>query len=170
MATLTETDFTRVSTEAGEEFVDSYYTALNGTRHTINSFYVPPLAGAPGRSLPHISYNGEILNDGAALQQRFEQQMPWSHYEAQSVNVHVMNPSAAPPAGTTKKDAERTMSLVVQVSGYVRLGERNKGPQRGFAESFVLVPNREEVGAKGTGKQDVGRKWLVQSQNFRFVV
>ena len=170
MATLTETDSTRVSTEAGEDFADAYYTALNGSRHTIQSFYVPALAGAPGRSLPHISYNGEIIGDGAAFQQRFEQQMPWSHYEAQSLNVHIMNPTAAPPASAAKKDAERAMSLVLQVSGYVRLGERNNGPQRGFAESFVLVPNREEVGAKGTGKQDVGRKWLIQSQNFRLVV
>jgi NTF2-related export protein 1/2 len=48
--------------------------------------------------------------------------------------------------------------------------ERKDGPLRGISESFVLVPNKEEVGAKGTGKGDHGRKWLIQTQNFRIVV
>jgi NTF2-related export protein 1/2 len=41
---------------------------------------------------------------------------------------------------------------------------------RGFADSMVLVPNKEEVGGKGTGKTEHGRKWVIQTQNFRFVV
>lgn len=171
MATLTETDYTRVSTEAGEHFVDAYYSALNGNRTQITSFYLPPSPGpATGRGLPHISYNGELFTDAATFQERFEKQMPWTHFEAQSVNVHVMNPSLTPQEGKSKRDAERNMSLVVQVSGYVRLQERKEGPMRGFSDSFVLVPNKEEVGGRGTGKQDHGRRWLIQSQNFRFVV
>lgn len=171
MATLTETDYTRVSTDAGEQFVDAYYTALNASRSQIKSFYVPSSSLANGRCLPHISYNGELLQDASVFQERFEKQMPWTHFEPQSVNVHVLNPSLTPlESKSSKRDAERNMSFVVQVSGYVRLQERKEGPMRGFSDSFVLVPNKEEVGGRGTGKQDVGRQWVIQSQNFRFVV
>ena len=164
MATLTETDYTRVATETGESFIEQYYTALNGSRKQISSFYLPTTTLPSGRGLPHISFNGELVQDAAAFQETFEKQMPWTHFEAQSVNAHVLNPDLNPGDGKTKRDAERNMSLVVQVSGYVRLAERKEGPMRGFSESFVLVPNPD------TGKQDVGQKCLVQSQNFRFVV
>ena len=169
MATLTETDLTRVSTEAGEHFVDHYYTALNGSRNTINGFYVPTVTSATGRGLPSISYNGELVQDAGMLQERYEKDMPWTHFEPQSVNVHVMNPSLTADA-KTKRDAERNLSLVVQVSGYVRIAERKDGPMRGFSDSFVLVPNKEEVGGRGTGKQDHGKRFLIRSQTFRFVV
>jgi len=170
MATLTETDYTQISTDAAETFVDSYYTALNGSRNTIKSFYVPTVTQENGRTLPHISYNGEHIFDGAAFQERWEKQMPYTHFEAQSVNVHVLNPSLLPANGKSKKDAERNMSLIVQVSGSLRLVERKEGPLRGFSDSIILVPNKEEVGGRGTGKQDHGKKWLIQSQTFRFVV
>lgn len=171
MATLTETDYARLSTEAGEHFADQYYTTLNGSRHQIKSFYVPTNTPANGRGVPHISFNGEFLQDAGAFQERFEKQMPWTHFEPQSVNVHVLNPSLAPLDGKpSKRELERNVSLTVQVSGYVRLAERKEGPMRGFSDSFVLVPNKEDVGGRGTGKQDQGRRWLIQSQNFRFVV
>ena len=171
MATLTETEYTRISTEASEHFVDAFYTALNGSRNQIASFYVPTTALSPDRSLPHISYNGELLQSAGAFQERFEKQMPWTHFEPQSVDVHVLNPSLTPVSGNaSKRDLERNMSLTVQVSGYVRLAERKEGPMRGFSDSFVLVPNKEEVGGRGTGRQDHGKRFLIQSQNFRFVV
>ncbi|KAI7341085.1 hypothetical protein KC315_g380 [Hortaea werneckii] len=169
MATLTETDFTRVSTEAAEQFVDAYYSALDGARNSIASFYVPTSTLGNGRGLPNIAYNGEHIPDAAAFQDRWEKQMPYTHFDAQSVNVHVLNPSMA-GSSKNKRDAERNMSLVVQVSGSVRLVERKEGPLRGFSDSMVLVPNREETGGKGTGKQDSGKRWLIQSQTFRFVV
>ena len=170
MATLTETDYTRVATETAEAFIDQYYTALNASRKQISSFYLPTTTEASGRSLPHISYNGELLQDAAAFQDTFEKQMPYTFFEPQSVNAHVLNPNLNPSEGKSKKDAERNMSLTVQISGYVRLVERKDGPMRGFSDSFVLVPNTEEAGGRGTGKQDEGQKWLIQSQNFRFVV
>ena len=169
MATLTETDLTRLSTEDGESFADAYYTTLNASRGQIASFYVP--TSTTPRPLPHISYNGELLNDASAFQQRFEKDMPYTHFEPQSTNVHVMNPSIGPQdAGAGKREAERNVSVVVQVSGYVRLKERKEGPMHGFSDSFVLVPNKEELGGKGTGKQKAERRWLIQTQNFRFVV
>ena len=171
MATLTETDLTRISTEASETFVEAFYTALNGSRNQIKSFYVNTQTTAPGRSLPHISYNGELLHDAGTFQDRFEKQMPWTHFEPQSVDVHVLNPSlGAVDAKASKRDLERNLSLTVQVSGYVRLVERKDGPMRGFSDSFVLVPNKEEVTGKATGRQENGKRFLIQSQNFRFVV
>ena len=167
MATLTETDLTRLSTEDGESFADAYYTTLNASRNQIASFYVPASTGP--RPLPHISYNGELLN-ASSFQERFEKDMPYTHFEPQSTNVHVMNPSIGPAAGAGKREAESNVSLVVQVSGYVRLQERKEGPMRGFSDSFVLVPNKTEMGGKGTGKQSAARRWLIQTQNFRFVV
>lgn len=162
MATLTETDLTRLSTEDGESFTDAYYTTLNASRSQLTSFYIPASAGA--RPMPHISYNGELLTDASAFQERFEKDMPYTHFEPQSTNVHVMNPSIG-AVGAGKREAEGNVSLVVQVSGYVRLQERKEGPMRGFSDSFVLVPNREAA-----GKQGGGRKWVIQTQNFRFVV
>ncbi len=162
MTTLSETDLTRVSTSAAETFADSYYTALNASRSQLSSFYLP--------SPTKISYNGEPLTP-TELQTRYEKSMPWTHFEPQSVNVHVLNSSLAPlDAKAAKRDAERNMSLVVQVSGYVRLVERGTGPMRAFSDSVVLVPDREEVGGRGKGKLEEGRKWVIQSQNFRFVV
>ena len=172
MATITPTDAVKVSTEASEAFVDAYYTCQNSSRQQLASFYVPSTAAtaAPGRALPCINYNGELVTDAADFQERFENQMPWAHYEPQSVNAHVLNPCAGSTSVASKSAAERNMSICVQVSGYVRLGERKAGPMRGFSESFVLVPNKEETGGRGTGKTDHGRRWLIQSQNFRFVV
>lgn len=168
MTTLTETELTRLSTEDGESFADAYYTALNASRAQITSFYVP--SSTSPRPLPHISFNGELLNDASTLQERFEKDMPYTHFEPQSANVHVMNPSIGHIIGNSKRDAEANVSLVVQISGYVRLQERKEGPMKGFSDSFVLVPNKEETGGKGAGKQSAGRKWLIQTQNFRFVV
>lgn len=170
MAALTDTDYTAVATEAAEHFVDMYYTALDGHRHQINSYYVPTVIQDNGRGLPSISYNGALITDSSAFQQRWEKEMPRTHFDLQSVNVHVMNASMAPAASKSKRDVEKNVSLIVQVSGSVRLGERKEGPLRGFSDSFVLVPNASQTGGRGAGKQDHGKKWLIQSQTFRFVV
>jgi NTF2-related export protein 1/2 len=169
MATLTETDYTRVSNDAAEHFTDAFYTALNGSRNQLASFYVPAIIQPSGRGLPHISYNGEVTNDAAAFADKFAKEMPWTHYEPQSLDVHVLNRALLPVEGKSKKELERNMSLTVQVSGYVRLYERKDGPMKGFSDSFVLVPNKEEVGGKGTAKSGHGRQWVIQTQNFRFV-
>ena len=160
---------------AAESFVDAFYNALNSARQSIASFYVPQTALPTGRTLPVITYNGTQLSDPQAFQSTFENQMPYAFYEAQSVNVHVANPAIAPlDASATGrgrvKQMEQNMSLLVQVSGYVRLHERKDGPMRGFSDTLMLVPNKEETGGKGKAKSGEGRNWLIQSQNFRFVV
>ncbi|KAK3642804.1 hypothetical protein LTR56_010630 [Elasticomyces elasticus] len=169
MAALTDTDYTKLATDTGERFIDSYYSALDGVRASIKSFYVPTIVQENGRGLPNITYNGEVIGDAASFQERWETQMPRTHFEAQSVNVHVLNPTLKPTEGMKKKDVERNMSLIVQVSGSIRIGQPKEGPLRGFSDSFVLVPNSELSGGAGTGKQDHGRQWLIQSQTFRFV-
>jgi NTF2-related export protein 1/2 len=168
--TISETDKNRISGDVAEHFIDSYYTALSAARNTISSFYVPLTTGSsPARTLPYIGYNGDLIQDPDAFQEKFKE-MPWTHYEVQSFNATVLNSCLDPSLSKTKKDAERNMSIAVQCSGYVRLNERKDGPMHGFADNFVLVPNKEEVGGRGTGKQDQGRQWLIQTQTFRFVV
>lgn len=170
MSILTETEQVKISCEAGEQFVDAYYNALNGSRNQVASFYIPATVLPSGRSLPYLNFNGEVFNDAEALQNWFETQMPFTHYEAQCLDVHVMNPSIVAIDSKSKKDHERNMSLVVQVSGYVRFHERKEGPIRGFSDNFVLVPNADQTGGRQTGKMDHGRQWVIQTQNFRIVV
>jgi len=127
-----------------------------------------------GRTLPLITYNGQQSSDPQAFQTTYQEHMPFTHYEVQSFNAHVTNPTMEPvdslPGGKGRvKEQERNMSLLVQVSGYVRLMERKEGPMRGFSDTMVLVPNKE-AGAKGRPRNGEGRSWLIQSQNFRFVV
>ena len=160
---------------AAESFVDAYYTALNSSRRSIASFYIPQAPLPAGRILPAITYNGTQLSDPQAFQSTFENQMPWTFFEAQSINVHVTNPAIAPIDSPTSgrgrvRQMEQNMSLLVQISGYVRLNERKDGPMKGISDTLVLVPNKEEMGAKGKAKSGEGRSWLIQSQNFRFVV
>ncbi|KAK4500073.1 hypothetical protein PRZ48_008259 [Zasmidium cellare] len=167
---LSDTDKIRIATDTAESFVDTYYNALNSDRSTLKEFYVPKTEGTtPERTLPHIAYNGDLSHDGAEFQRKFEE-MPYTYYEAQSVNAHILNPCIDPNGGKTQKEAERNLSITIQISGYVRLVERKDGPMRGFSEQIILVPNKEEVGGRGTGKTGQGRQFLIQVQNFRYVV
>jgi len=159
-APLSETDYTRISCAAAETFTEAYYTALDSSRLTLTTFYIPAVTSP--RPLPHISYNGDVLNDSSLFQSKFSE-MPWTHHEVQSYNVHVMNRCLEPVEGKTRKELERNMSLAVQVSGYVRLLERKEGPMRGFSDFYVLVPG------KSVGGKAEGREWVIQTQNFRFV-
>jgi len=147
---------------------------LNNARHTIQSFYVPEQTIPSGRTLPVITYNGTQSSNPAYFQSTFQSQMPFTYFDVQSLNAHVINPSVAQldsqKGQPTKKDLEQNVSVMVQVSGSVRLVERKEGPLRAFSDTFVLLPNKEDVGAKGKAKSGEGRSWLIQSQNFRFVV
>lgn len=145
---------------AATNLVQSFYSALQSNRDTIRSFYSP----TPST----ILFNGNTVADGAAVQDIFVNQMPVAHYEAQSFDCQIINrayPTVTaaglkPPAQMTVKD----MSVLVIVSGYVRYGENRDLPQRGFSETFVLVPNP----SIDRGKRR--HEWLIQSQNFRLVV
>ncbi|WEW61302.1 hypothetical protein PRK78_006792 [Emydomyces testavorans] len=171
MAAVSDDTLTKVSTDAATDFVRSFYNALQSARPTISSFYSPTTVS--------ILFNGNAVADSASVQDIFMNQMPPALYEVQSYDCQILNPNypstAAPatdglgrPAGGVV--AARNMSILVMVSGYVRFGDSRESPDvpnRGFSETFVLVPNAQaESGPRGRGK----KHWLIQSQDFRLVV
>ncbi|KAL1304778.1 hypothetical protein AAFC00_003713 [Neodothiora populina] len=159
-AAIGEDVITRASANAGEQFIEAYYTALHGARNTIATYYMPKTPLPSGKMLPVITYNGTQLSDPDEFQTVFANQMPFTYFEVQSFNATVLNPALA-PIDVTKarpKEIENNMSVLVQVSGQVRLVERKEGPLRAFSDNLVLVPNKEEVGAKGKGKTGEGEK------------
>ena len=125
-----------------------------------------------GKSLPLITYNGAQMTSPIEFQSLYANQMPFAYFEVQSLNATVLNPTLTPidVEKARPKEVENNMSVLVQVGGYVRLMERKEGPMRGFCDTLVLVPNKEEVGGKGKDKTGEGRSWVIQTQNFRFVV
>ncbi|OJJ83884.1 putative nuclear transport factor 2 domain protein [Aspergillus glaucus CBS 516.65] len=153
---------TKVSTDAATEFVQSFYPALQKNRATIASFYSQPTST--------ILFNGNAVADGNAVQDIFVNQMPPAHYEVQSFDCQIINQAYPTPTPTgTKAPNETTvkdMSILVIISGYVRFGESRDLPQRGFSETFVLVPNPAAEG----GKAKQVKEWLIYTQNFRLVV
>ncbi|KAJ5543210.1 Nuclear transport factor 2 Eukaryote [Penicillium sp. DV-2018c] len=161
MAAISEDTWTKVSTEAATEFVKTYYPALGSNRQSLGSYYsLEPTT---------ILFNGNGVADGAAVQEIFTKQMSPAHYEVQSYDCQIIN-RAYPtrlPNGELKPKSEmgvKDMSLLVVVSGFVRYGEGRDQPQRGFSETFVLIPNPSAERARGR------KDWLIQSQNFRLVV
>ncbi|EON66682.1 hypothetical protein W97_05928 [Coniosporium apollinis CBS 100218] len=175
MAEIRADVLTKVSAEVAETFVDAYYTALQGSRNTISSYYTPRKTLSDGRIVPVIVWNGNHIPDAAAMQKMFEETMPYTYYDVQSLDCDFVNTGLAKEAATaanadvvSKKELEQHSPVVVIVGGYVRLEEAREGPMRGFSETFVLVPNEEKVAGKGKGKE--GRAWLIQNQNFRYVV
>ncbi|KAI4720016.1 hypothetical protein E4T48_03635 [Aureobasidium sp. EXF-10727] len=170
-AALGEDTLTRVSANAAETFTDAYYVALTSARGSLADYYVPKTVLPTGKLLPQISYNGTVISDPDDFSTTYTTQMPYTFFEVQSINAHVLNQALAPLDKTAKpKEQEANMSILVHVSGYVRLVERKEGPMRAFSDSLVLVPNKEEAGAKGKAKTGEGKSWLIQNQNFRFVV
>jgi len=162
MVTPNDDLLTKTSTDGATDFVQSFYSALQSNRGALSTFY--------SSTALTILLNGNLVADGAAVQDIFVNQMPPTHYEVQSFDCQIINrkyPTLTPtgikaPTEMTVKD----MSILVTVSGYVRFGESRDLPQRGFSESFVLVPNPNVSQPKGRGKKE----WLIQSQTFRLVV
>lgn len=94
--------------------------------------------------------------------------MPEASYEIQSFDCQVINRAYPTPKADGIKPAAqmqaKDMSILILVSGHVRYGEGRDQPQRGFSETFVLVPNA------AADRTRAPKKWLIQSQNFRLVV
>ncbi|KAF2757058.1 hypothetical protein EJ05DRAFT_487048 [Pseudovirgaria hyperparasitica] len=156
-----ETQAVKVATEAAEAFTDAFYTALQGSRHTLADYYIPHQTLPDGKIVPKIAWNGNVLHDGPAVQTFFENEMPFTHYQVHSLNCHILKVAPIQPPPTNPRDVERNFSIIITVNGDVRLEEATKGPLRGFAESFVMVPNTNPK---------VGHSWVIQAQNFRYVV
>ncbi|KAF2090487.1 nuclear transport factor 2 domain-containing protein [Saccharata proteae CBS 121410] len=157
--------------EAAETLSDTYYPALQNARHTLHTFYLPHTTLPDGKIVPSIVWNGNVFDDPIKFQKMFEAEMPYTFYDVQSLDVQVLNPRLGLPHGAEDNEEQRkkwkdvdNVSLLVMVSGFMRLEERRDGPTKMFSETFVLVPNPERG-----GKKDV-RKWLIQTQNLRYVV
>lgn len=96
--------------------------------------------------------------------------MPPAHYDIQSYDCQVINQAFPTPTSDGFKLPDQAtikdMSFLVIISGTVRFGESRDLPNRGFSETFVLVPNPTSDAPKGKRKKE----WLIQTQNFRLVV
>lgn len=92
------------------------------------------------------------------------------HYEVESLDAHVANPSfqfGVPENLHDKDRVERNggrMSIVVTAMGKVQFGKGREAPQKMFNETFVLVPNWD---ALSRNPPRGIKKWLIMSQNFR---
>ncbi|KAI9814914.1 MAG: hypothetical protein M1832_005642 [Thelocarpon impressellum] len=168
MAAPTVDVLTKVSTDAAQKFVESYYHVLQSSRSTLSSFYVPAASMPDGKALPSIVFNGNVIPDALSFQTLFEKQMPQARYEVQCYDCHVLNVNYPTPPSDRSAPPGRNMSILVSVSGYARYGDSRDGPNRGFSESIILVPNTETQPTRQKG--GVRKDWLIQSQNFRLTV
>ena len=151
---------------AAQKFVGSYYKALESQRATIASFYIEPTTSNDGKALPSIIYNGHVHNRGDTIQKWFVEEMPPTHFDVQSVDSHCLNPNYH-PEGKQRGGPESGMSVVVTVSGSVRLEDSRSAPLKGFSESFIIVPNPAAMGHHTRGKPV--KDYIVQTQTFRLI-
>lgn len=122
----------------------------------------------PGdKTLPDITFNGNAIPNGAAVQEAFANQLPQARYDVQTVDCSLINPKYARPDGTLAKSLRNSISLAVIVGGQVQFGQE---PNRTFSETFVLVPNFDPPPApQRGGRQPARNDFLIQSQTFRMV-
>lgn len=113
---LSEADLTKVATETAESFVDNFYAALHNSRATVSTYYCAAEKDEADakRNLPFICWNGEAFFSGAEFQKEFDK-MPYFFLEVQSLNAHILNECVDGAKKSTKKEAERNVSISVQV-------------------------------------------------------
>ncbi|KAF5018134.1 hypothetical protein F66182_9897 [Fusarium sp. NRRL 66182] len=144
MAPPNATTEVQASSEAAEVFVTNYYQAIN--KHAnIDPFYINSSSRYPISA--DISINGAVVPTPADYSKLLEAQGKDVHYETESLDAHVMNPSFSMGApenvydnARKEKNGER-MSIIVTVMGRVQYGKGRDAPQKMFNETFVLVPN-----------------------------
>lgn len=119
--------------------------------------------------MPTVIWNGHLFEDIAIFQAMLDETMAYLHYDVQSLDCQSIMPQVTTrTTARERKGVDENMKVLVQVSGTVRLERARTGPLRGFSETFVLVPNAHD---QASGRAAAGkRQWLVQTQNFRFVV
>lgn len=99
----------------------------------------------------------------------FTNSMPkYVNFDVHSVDAQVLNPKFDGEAGPKVKP-ENNISILVLVNGHLRLEQRGTGPLKEFSESFVLVPNIDKMTLE-QGPCMEKKDWLIQVQNFRYVV
>lgn len=168
MAALPEDVKVKVSTSIAQDFIETYYPALNtkSGRSAIASFYVKS-----ENSKSDIIINGNAISSPTDFQKLFETQVQKAQYDVQSYDAHILNSNynfgGFSHQTQPDKDGKRA-SVIVLVSGSVKYGkEDEEGDVRGFTETVVLVPNLELMGPKSM--KNKARKWSIASQNFRLI-
>ena len=122
-----------------------------------------------GKPLPAIVFNGKVIPNAGALQEMFEKEMPSTRHDVQSYDCQVLNPQYGLNLNSNQDFSNgNCMSVLIIVSGNVRIGPLKDSETRGFSETFVVVPETIE-GKSKPGNKSV-RNWVIQSQNFRLVV
>ena len=154
---------------AATTFVDAYYSTLANARDSINLYYTPKIETTDGSAIPDILWNGTSFPDGPAFQKLFAEEMPSHlHYDVSAVDCQVLNPKYSPDS---RIRADKNFSMLVTTSGHLRLEDRKTGPLKDFSETFLLVPNIDKAATGGVkGAASRKRDWLIQYQNFRYVV
>ena len=90
------------------------------------------------------------------------------HFEVEAFDCQTISANID-PKGEVIASASKgmAMTILVLVSGGVRIGPLKESEMRNFSESFVLVPNPQFSSLKKKGKPTM--EWLIQSQTFRYV-
>ncbi|KHJ33792.1 putative nuclear transport factor 2 domain protein [Erysiphe necator] len=168
MATLSEDVKVKAATSTAQDFIETYYPALNSSkgRSALASFYIKS-----ENTKPDIIINGNTISSPTDFQKLFETQVQRAQYEVQSYDAHILNSNynllGYSNSSLSDKDGKRA-SVIVLISGSVKYWkEGEEANLRGFTESVVLVPDPEAIGPKSTKIKP--RKWLIASQNFRLV-
>ena len=144
-----------------------YYQALN-KRTSLDAFYVN--SSSKYEISADISINGAVVPSPADYSKLLEAQGTGVHYEVESLDTHVLNPSFqinAPEHIYDGNKVERNggrMSMAVVIMGKVQYGKGRDAPQKMFNETFVLVPNWDSMGRNPPRGL---KRWLIMSQNFR---
>ncbi|POR38104.1 Uncharacterized protein TPAR_01698 [Tolypocladium paradoxum] len=157
----------RTSSEAAETLVNHYYQAINN-HSSLEPFYIN---SSPRYSIAaDISINGQVVATPAQYSALLKGQGSAVHYEIESLDAHVINPSSAYGAPENVHDNPKVeksggrMSIVVTTMGKVQFGKGREAPQKMFNETFVLVPNWD---AMARNPPRGAKRWLIMSQNFR---
>ncbi|QDS72503.1 hypothetical protein FKW77_000035 [Venturia effusa] len=172
-STLSDDELVKVSSEAALDFVKEYYTALTESRPTIENYYCTPKeaknAAGESTTTPTIQWNGNVYATAADFKAVWTDHMPkYVNYDVHAVDAQVLNSVFDGDAGPKVKPS-KNISILVLVNGHLRLEERKTGPLKEFSESFVLVPNIEKMTLE-KGPCMEKKNWLIQAQNFRYVV
>lgn len=154
---------------AAEDFVDSYYLALNKEgRSGVTSFYLKPTSTRPIK--PDISINGNVFDDPTQVPATYDKSTGRAHYDVQSFDCQVLNTNyniGAEDNGLNIDKDGKKLSVLVMVSGGVKYVKDGGDEHRGFTESITLAPNWDALNSKASKGE---KKWLISSQNFRLVL
>lgn len=156
---------------AAQNHVHKYYRALQTDQSKISSFYAPADESEtklPGLAFMSIIFNGNEFLDPQDFQNTVTETMSPIHHEIDAFDCQTIIPNID-PKGDVIPNASKgmAMTMLVMVSGGVRIGLLKDSEMRNFSESFVLVPNPLFSSMKKKGRPTM--EWLIQSQSFRYV-